>query len=275
MSLLLIHQKLGFSAIHCRNPCWQYDDVIRNPIWWWKPSKGAQNNEAHECINHWVFHIHESPEKIFTSSSGENELIIQKIYYRYGKLIICKLDTDFILNSKTFPSISSPQVIGIVDNHEHSDAFMSLRLIQYLHQIYGISNRLPLACHCKCPYRSAVQVVSTLLVTITSIITRLWYIILIINRTNIISGTGKKIDSLSQKKDCDVLQKWKKSVVNHIFWCAASTDDDDEDLKEAKVAFNYKSYHEQAFGTWQSFVSPVPSWSIAWQRKKKEMAQAW
>ena len=30
------------------------------------------------------------------------------------------------------------------------------------------------------------------------------------------------------------MSKWKKSVVNHMFWCAASTDDDDEDLKEAK-----------------------------------------
>ncbi|XP_078378287.1 uncharacterized protein LOC144661382 [Oculina patagonica] len=47
-------------------------------------------------------------------------------------------------------------------------------------------------------------------------------------------GLGKKIDSLAKKKDCDVVSKWKKSVVNHMFWCAASTDDDDEDLKEAK-----------------------------------------
>ena len=32
------------------------------------------------------------------------------------------------------------------------------------------------------------------------------------------------------------MAKWKKSVVNHMFWCAASTDDadDDGDLREAK-----------------------------------------
>ena len=48
-----------------------------------------------------------------------------------------------------------------------------------------------------------------------------------------ISGTGKKIDALAKKKDCSVVQKWKKSIVNHMFWCAASSDDD-ADLKEAK-----------------------------------------
>ena len=43
------------------------------------------------------------------------------------------------------------------------------------------------------------------------------------------------IDSLAKKKDYAVVSKWKKSMVNHMFWCAASTDDDDdEDLKEAK-----------------------------------------
>lgn len=31
-----------------------------------------------------------------------------------------------------------------------------------------------------------------------------------------------------------MVAKWKKSVVNHMFWCAASTDDDDGDLKAAK-----------------------------------------
>ena len=60
----------------------------------------------------------------------------------------------------------------------------------------------------------------------TSIITLLVVII--------IPGIGKKIDALAKKKDCPVLQKWKKSVVNHMYWCAASCEDDDPDLKEAK-----------------------------------------
>lgn len=47
-------------------------------------------------------------------------------------------------------------------------------------------------------------------------------------------GIGKKIDALAKMKDCLVLQKWKKSVVNHMYWCAASCEDDDPDLKEAK-----------------------------------------
>ena len=48
----------------------------------------------------------------------------------------------------------------------------------------------------------------------------------------IIPGIRKKIDA--KKKDCPVLQKWKKSVVNHMYWCAASCEDDDPDLKDAK-----------------------------------------
>ena len=47
-------------------------------------------------------------------------------------------------------------------------------------------------------------------------------------------GTGKRIDALAKKKDFAVLQKWKNSIVNHMFWCAASSNDDDCDLKEAK-----------------------------------------
>jgi len=43
-----------------------------------------------------------------------------------------------------------------------------------------------------------------------------------------------KIDSLAKKKDCAVVSKWTKSVMNHMFWCAASTVDDNEDLKGAK-----------------------------------------
>ena len=31
-----------------------------------------------------------------------------------------------------------------------------------------------------------------------------------------------------------MVQKWKNSIVNHMYWCASSTDDDDPDLKEAK-----------------------------------------
>ena len=39
MSLVLIHQKLGFSAIHWGHPCWQHYDVMRNSIWCESPAK--------------------------------------------------------------------------------------------------------------------------------------------------------------------------------------------------------------------------------------------
>ena len=37
-----------------------------------------------------------------------------------------------------------------------------------------------------------------------------------------------------QRKKTVKIGKWKKSVINHMFWCAATTDDnDDGDIREA------------------------------------------
>ena len=48
------------------------------------------------------------------------------------------------------------------------------------------------------------------------------------------SGTGKRIEALAKKKDYALVKKWKKSIINHIFWCVSSTNDDEPDLKETK-----------------------------------------
>ena len=37
-----------------------------------------------------------------------------------------------------------------------------------------------------------------------------------------------------QRKKTVKIGKWKKSVINHMFWCAATTDDNDGDIREAK-----------------------------------------
>lgn len=81
--------------------------------------------------------------------------------------------------------------------------------------------------------------------------------------------TGKKIDALAKKKDCAVLQKWKKSIV---FWCAASSNDDDGDLKEAK----WVSITNHIMDKHSGHENPVPqvsSWQIARQGAEKKVAQ--
>lgn len=50
----------------------------------------------------------------------------------------------------------------------------------------------------------------------------------------LITGLGKKIDKLGKKKACIDVLKWKKSVINHLFWCVSSTDDGKDEQREAR-----------------------------------------
>ena len=36
-------------------------------------------------------------------------------------------------------------------------------------------------------------------------------------------GFRKKIEKLAKEKDCELVGEWQKSLVNHLYWCAAST----------------------------------------------------
>ena len=41
------------------------------------------------------------------------------------------------------------------------------------------------------------------------------------------SGPGKT-------KECELVGKWEKSIINHMYWCVASTPDGNGDLIKAK-----------------------------------------
>ena len=47
-------------------------------------------------------------------------------------------------------------------------------------------------------------------------------------------GVQKKVMGLAKKKDCELVSKWQQSIVNHIYWVAASTTDEEEELRLAK-----------------------------------------
>ena len=49
-----------------------------------------------------------------------------------------------------------------------------------------------------------------------------------------ISGLKKKLFALSKEKDCDIIQLWMKSIINHLYWTAASSSDQDGELNLAK-----------------------------------------
>ena len=34
----------------------------------------------------------------------------------------------------------------------------------------------------------------------------------------------KKVDALSKEKGCEVASKWSRSIINHLYWCASSSE---------------------------------------------------
>lgn len=44
----------------------------------------------------------------------------------------------------------------------------------------------------------------------------------------------KKVDALAKEKDCELVGKWKKSMVNHLYWSAVSTPNGNGDTIKAK-----------------------------------------
>ncbi|KAJ8250976.1 hypothetical protein GJAV_G00215770 [Gymnothorax javanicus] len=57
------------------------------------------------------------------------------------------------------------------------------------------------------------------------------------NVWHIVKVLKKKMTAISKLKGCDVVGRWKRSILNHVYWCASSTPDGDGDTIVAK----YKS----------------------------------
>ena len=45
------------------------------------------------------------------------------------------------------------------------------------------------------------------------------------------TGFRKKLE---EQKDCHIIGNWQRSIINHLYWCVASTKDGDQDTIEAK-----------------------------------------
>ena len=61
------------------------------------------------------------------------------------------------------------------------------------------------------------------------------------------SGIGKKLAALGKTKDCAVIESWRQSVVNHVYWCAASTPSGDSNLMATKwesIMYHIQNHHE-------------------------------
>lgn len=47
-------------------------------------------------------------------------------------------------------------------------------------------------------------------------------------------GFRKKLEALAKQKDCELVAKWQRGIINHLYWCIASTPDCNSDIIKAK-----------------------------------------
>ena len=48
------------------------------------------------------------------------------------------------------------------------------------------------------------------------------------------SGLRKKMEKLAKEKDCGLIGEWMKSIINHLYWSAVSTQSGDGEEIKAK-----------------------------------------
>ena len=61
------------------------------------------------------------------------------------------------------------------------------------------------------------------------------------------TGIKKNVKTISKMKECELAGEWKRSIVNHVYWAASSTQDGDSEtiIAKYKSAFNHiRNVHE-------------------------------
>ena len=47
-------------------------------------------------------------------------------------------------------------------------------------------------------------------------------------------GIHKKLEATAKQKECQLIGEWQRSIINHLYWCIASTSPGDGDMIKAK-----------------------------------------
>ena len=67
------------------------------------------------------------------------------------------------------------------------------------------------------------------------------------------TGLRKKLEALAKQSDCEIVGKWQKSIINHVYWCIASTlNENPEEIKAKWLSLdnhihNVHSGHSKIF----------------------------
>ena len=61
------------------------------------------------------------------------------------------------------------------------------------------------------------------------------------------------MNALAKQKECDIIGKWEKSVINHLYWCVSSTTTDDQTLLKAKWLSLVNHVHNKYSGHGKEF----------------------
>lgn len=59
------------------------------------------------------------------------------------------------------------------------------------------------------------------------------------------SGISKKLDTVANSKRCDDVRPWVHSIVNHLYWCTATSSTAEEKVAKWKSVVNHiQNIHE-------------------------------
>ena len=56
-----------------------------------------------------------------------------------------------------------------------------------------------------------------------------------------------------KQKDCELVGKWARSMVNHLYWCVMSTDDCNSEVIMEKWLFLINHIHDKHYGHNQQY----------------------
>lgn len=68
---------------------------------------------------------------------------------------------------------------------------------------------------------------------------------------HVAKGFRKKLETLAKQKDCELVGKWERSIINHMYWSVASTPNGDGEMMKIKwlsldnhIHNLYSNHHE-------------------------------